>query len=175
VETISLIVHVTAAAILVGPQIVLFLAVIPATWLIDDERLKRDVTHVITGRYGRLAAIALVALVVTGFYQLYAVTPDVIRESMMDHRYGLIFTAKMTVFLVLLALLAYHIFGVGRQIRRLSDRVLAGGSEADLADLDARRRLSFILSFFIVLASFGVLFLGVVLGNHNYSYVPVGG
>lgn len=173
-ETISLIIHVTSAVILVGPQVLLFFAVIPATWLIDDERLKRDVTRVVTGRYGMLAGVALVALVVTGVYQLFAVTPEAVREDMGGHRFGFVFSTKMTLFVILVALIGYHIFGISRQVRRLSDRVIAGAGPEVAAQLDSKRRLSFIFSFLIVLVSLAVLFLGVTLGHSEYSYVSVG-
>jgi len=64
--TISLAIHVTAAALFVGPQILMFFAVIPATWLIEDnEKLRRQVTRVVAARFGMLAMIAIVLLVVT--------------------------------------------------------------------------------------------------------------
>jgi uncharacterized membrane protein len=174
VETISLIIHVTAAAILIGPQLLLFFAVIPATWLIEDERLKRDVTRVVTGRYGMLAGVALIALLVTGLYQFYAIVPEAIQEGMADFRFGTIFITKMTLFLALVLLIGYHVFGISRQIRRLSDRVVSGAGADVASQLESKRRTSFIFSFLILLVSLGILVLGVMLGHHEFSYVPAG-
>ena len=65
--TISLILHVTAAVILVGPQILMFLAVVPSTWLIEDnEALRRAVLRVVAGRFGMLSVLAIAVLVITG-------------------------------------------------------------------------------------------------------------
>ena len=90
-ETLSLMIHVTAAAVLVGPQVLMFYAVIPSSWLIDDERLKRDLLAVVARRFGALAGLALITLLVTGLYQFYSVTPDFIREDINAYRYGQIF------------------------------------------------------------------------------------
>ena len=71
-DTISLGLHVFFASILVGPQVLLFLAVVPATWLIEDEGLRRSVTRVVTRRFGVLSGISLVGLLATGLYQFYS-------------------------------------------------------------------------------------------------------
>lgn len=169
--TFSLIVHVIAAAVLVGPQLVLFLAVIPATWLIPEERLRRDVTRVVTARFGMVAGLALVLLVVTGLYQFYSAVPDEVRENLTDYRFATIFALKMLFFVIFIALLAVHTIVIGRRIRRQSDLVIAdpGDEDAEFA-LDNLRRTSFMLSAFMLLVSFAVLALGVMLGDHNYSY-----
>src|SRR3979409_1472900 len=97
-DTLSLCLHVLFATILVGPQILLFYAVIPSTWLIEDEGLRRSVTAVVTRRFGMLSGISLLGLLITGLYQFYAgdVVPAGVRDHMMDYRWGLIFSAKMT-------------------------------------------------------------------------------
>ena len=78
-DTIALGLHVLFAAIIVGPQILLFLAVVPSTWLIDDEGLRRNVTRVVTQRFAMLSALALVGLVLTGVYR--ASLPDAASDS----------------------------------------------------------------------------------------------
>ena len=172
-NTFSLIIHVTAAAVLVGPQIVLFLAVMPSTWLIDDERLRRDVTGVVTRRFGMISAVAIVALLATGLFQFYQLVPDVIQDDINEFRWGPIFALKMTLFLALVALIAAHALVFARRVGRASDAVIADpDDEAAMWHLDQQRRWSFLISFGMIVVSLGVLVLGVMLGHHDYSYVP---
>jgi uncharacterized membrane protein len=172
VHTTSLVIHVLAAALLVGPQVLLFLAVTPSTWLIEDEALRRQVTRVVTARYGMIAGIAIVLLVVTGLYQYGSMVPADIRDSMADYRFGIIFMVKMALFAIFLGLLVYHVRFIAPRIGRLSDAVVAESREEDIWELDNTRRLSFIVSFFMVLVSVAILVLGVMLSSHGFSYVP---
>jgi uncharacterized membrane protein len=167
---ISLIIHVTAAAVFVGPQLLMFYAVTPATWLIDDEKLKRQLVAVIARRFGALAAIALVTLLVTGLYQFYTVVPEYIQDDMMEYRFGLVFVTKMTMFTVVIGLVMLHAMVFARRIRRLSDAVEAG--DAEPAELEQARMHSFLFSGLLLLASFATLWLGVTLGHAEYAYVP---
>ncbi len=168
--TISLMLHVTAAAVLVGPQVLMFLAVTPASWLVDDERLKRDILRVVAGRFGMLAGGSLVVLLATGLYQFYSKVPEHIQESMMDYRFGIIFVVKMTLFTVLLLLILSHTLFFSRRIARLSDAVIAG--EEDPGRLEYARMQSFGFSVLLLIISIAVLWLGVTLGHEEYSYVP---
>lgn len=169
-NTISLILHVTAAAVLVGPQLLMFLAVTPATWLVDDERLKRDIVRVVARRFGMLAGTSLVVLLLTGLYQFYAYVPEAIQENMMDYRFGIIFVVKMTLFTVLLLLVLAHTIFFSRRIARMSDAVLAG--EEDPGALEYARMQSFGFSVLLLVVSIAILWLGVTLGDHEYSRLP---
>lgn len=173
-DTIALIIHVTAAAVLVGPQVLLFVAVIPSTKLIPDEALRREVTKLVTMRFGIISVIALLALLVTGLYQFYNVTPDVITDDINSFRYGRIFITKMSLFVVLVGLLVAHGAIIGPRIGRAADAVAAGegGAEAAAA-LEQQRRRSMWISGALLLVSLAVLFLGVTLGNNQYSYVAI--
>ena len=169
-DTIALGLHVLFAAIIVGPQILLFLAVVPSTWLIDDEGLRRNVTRVVTQRFAMLSALALVGLVLTGVYQLNSSLIDEdVRENMMEYRFGTIFVTKMTLLVVLIVLVAVHGMVFGRRIRAASEAVERG--EADLAPLESARRSSMVFSVLILAVSVAILFLGVALGNHTFSMV----
>lgn len=171
-DTLSLCLHVLFATILVGPQILLFYAVIPSTWLIEDEGLRRSVTMVVTRRFGVLSGISLIGLLLTGLYQFYAgnLVPTEIRENMMDYRWGLIFTTKMTLLVVLVALIGVHGAVFGKRIRLASEAVQRG--ELDPGQLEQARRNSLLFSTLIMLVSIAIVCLGVALGNGAFSEVP---
>lgn len=168
---ISLMLHVTAAAILVGPQLLMFLAVTPATWLIDDERLKANIIHVVAGRFGMLAGGALVVLLATGLYQYYTRVPDPIQAEMMDYNFGAIFIIKMTLFTLLIGLLLAHVGIFSRRISRLSVQVMAEPeNEEARGALETARLQSFTFSIVVLVTSIAILCLGVALGDESYSY-----
>lgn len=174
-ETIALALHVTAAAVLVGPQVLMLVAVVPASWLIeDDERLKRALLRAVATRFGVLAVIALGTLLATGLYQYFAIVPQAIREQPASYRFGALFMAKMALFVVLLAAIGAHTFIFSRRIGRLSDAVIAGESEGegggDVRALERARRRSFTFSAAILALSLVLLWLGVALGNHEFSW-----
>ena len=167
-DTLSLSLHVLLAAILVGPQVLLFFAVVPATWLIDDESQRRAVMRVVTRRFGLLTIVAIAGLVLTGLYQFYSVVPEAIQEEMMDFRFGMVFVLKMTALVILVVLIAVHGMVFGRRIRAASEAVERG--EMDAGALEHARRNSLLFSTLILLVSIAILIMGVTLGHHEYSY-----
>lgn len=165
--------HVLFAALLVGGQVLLFFAVIPSTWLIDDEGLRRRVTLVVAHRFTWIVGISLVGLIVTGLAQFYTdifVPPD-IREEMMEFHFGRVFATKMLLVTILIVMIAVHGAVYGQRIARISDAVQAG--EMDVAELEQARRTSMVFSAFMVLVSIVLIFLGATLGNHAYSHDPL--
>ena len=171
-NSISLGLHVLFVAVLVGGQLLLFFAVVPSTWLIDDERLRRAVTRVVTRRFAMLAGVSLVGLLVTGLYQFYTddIVPPGVRENMLDFRWGWVFSTKMALFVVLVALIAVHGAYFGRRIREASEAVEAG--TAPPAELERMRLRSLMFSVVMVAVSIALVLLGATLGNHVYTDVP---
>ena len=168
-DSIVLGLHVLFAAILVGGQLLLFFAVVPSTWLIDDDGLRRQVTAVVTQRFGLMVGVSLVGLVLTGLFQFYSddlVPPDV-RKNMFDFRFGPVFVAKMTLLVVLVVMIGLHGAYFGRRVARLSDEA----GEAEPGDLEQLRRNSLLFSTLMVLVSIALIFLGATLGNDAYSHV----
>ncbi len=168
--TFSLILHVTAAVVLVGPQLLMFFAVVPSTWFINDEETRRNVTKTIARRFGMMAGIAILVLLTTGLYQFYSSVPGAITENMMEYRWGLVFTIKMTTFTLLVALIFIHAFVFSRRIARLSDAVLEG--HGDEEELERARTTSFMFSLLILVTSVVTLWLGVMMGDHTFSFTP---
>lgn len=169
-NTLSLMIHVLAATILVGPQVLMFYAVTPATWMVEDERLKRDLVRVVAGRFAKLAGVAIVLLIATGLYQFYSVVPEAIQGDLNGYRFGMLFMLKMTLVVILLVLIVVHGVVIGRRIGRLADEVIAG--TGDPAALESARRSSFAFSTMMLIVSISILLLGVALGYHDFSYAP---
>lgn len=169
-NTVVLGIHALLAAVLVGPQVLLFYAVVPSTWLIEDEALRRAVTRVVTQRYATLTVVALAGLLLTGlslFTTDVFVPPDV-RADMMAYRFGPVFTLKMIAVVLLVALIAVHGMVFGRRVREMSEAVERG--EAEPGALEAARRSSLLFSALLLAVSIAILFMGVTLGNHAYSH-----
>jgi uncharacterized membrane protein len=161
-DTIVLGIHVLLAALLVGPQFLLFYAVVPSTWLITDERLRRSVTAVVTQRFGWMAGGSIVGLILTGMYQFNSeLVGSDIRGDMMSYGFGPIFIAKMVALVALVVLIGVHGAVFGRRIRATSEAVERGEVEPDV--LEAARRASLLFSTLILLVSVAILFLGVAL------------
>ncbi len=169
-QTISLIIHVMAAAILFGPQLLMFYAVTPATWMITNEETRRAVVKVVAGRFGQLTVVALVLLLVTGLYQYYSIVPDSIRQDPEGYRFGAIFATKMGAFTTIIVLIGVHVGVFARRIARLSDAVIAGDGSQRSA-LETARSQSFLFSFVLLIVTLGTLALGVMLGDESFSYV----
>ena len=172
-DTIMLAIHTLAAAVFVGPQVLLFYAVVPSTWLIEDEALRRSVLRVVTSRFATLTGIALFGLLGTGLY-LYTsdvfVPPDV-RTNMMAYRFGPVFTLKMISVVLMVVLIAVHAMVYGRRVREASEALERG--EGTQGALESARRSSLMFSALLLLVSVAVLFMGVTLGNHAYSHEPI--
>ncbi len=166
---LSLIVHVLLAAMLVGPQILMFFAVAPASWLIEDDDLRSSVVRVIARRFATLTVFALVGLLVTGLFQFYSdsIVPPSIQEDMNDYRWGGLFMTKMTLFLVLIAMIAFHAAVLARRIARITEDVQSG--RAERYELERARRNSLMFSGLMILVSVSILALGVLLSYPPYA------
>ena len=168
-QTTSLIIHVIAAAVLFGPQVLMFYAVTPATWMLSNEEVRRSVVKVVAGRFARLTVVALAVLLVTGLYQYFSIVPESIREDPQGYRFGTLFAAKMGAFTTVVVLIGVHVVVYSRKIARLSDAVIAGDEEQQGA-LETARTQSFMFSLILLLVTLITLALGVALGDESFSY-----
>lgn len=175
-DNIALIVHTLSAAVLVGGMVLLFFAVTPATWPIEDEAVRRGVIRVVTRRFAIMTVGALGLLLLTGIYQFMSdsITPAAIRDDLMAVRFGPIFMAKMFFTVVLVVLIGVHGMVYGPRIGRATDAVIAAPDDDDLKwPLANLRRTSLIFSFVMLIVGVAVLAMGVILANHGYSYILI--
>ena len=177
-DTISLILHVTAAVVFVGPQVLMLFAVVPASWLIDDEEMRRRVVGVVARRFGMIAAGSLVLLLITGLYQYVAVVPPAIFDApgrADGPSFNAIFFVKMMLVATLVALIFVHTFRYSRRIGALSDEVIALERDPSparreegrrrAAELERQRWRSFTFSAGILVMSLITLWFGVALSQ----------
>lgn len=175
-DNIALIIHSLAAAVLVGGMVLLFLAVTPATWLIDDATLRRAVTRIVTRRFAMLTGIALLLLLITGIYQFTSdtITPPDVQDDIASFRFGRIFMLKMLLVPLLVVLIGVHGMWFGPRIGRATDEVVASNNDADAGwRLESLRRTSLIFSLAMLVVTLAIFGLGVTLGNHGYSHIPL--
>jgi uncharacterized membrane protein len=169
-DAVSIWLHLLAVAIWIGPQVFLFAAAIPAVRTVEDAETRARLTRIMTTRFGWIGGGAVVVMLLTGIInlvQIDAYTTGDLLSGEDDIRFTRIFWEKM--FLVALAvfLVGVHIFAVGPRQLKLAEQV-----SPDPAEQRNVRRLSIMLSALGLLASIGALYLGAVLGNHEYSLLP---
>ena len=79
----------------------------------------------------------------------------------------------VVLFLLLLILIGVHGMYYGPRVARASE--LADGGDEDASwRLENLRRTSLLLSLALLLVTVAVLASGVILGNHEYSYIAAG-
>ena len=156
-EAVNPWVHILAATIWVGPQVFLFVAVVPAMRTVEDMQARARAMRVLTTRFGYLAWGAMAVLVITGIANLYE--HDLGIEALFDRNFGTIFEIKMTLVILTIVLTALHSFVLGPRVLRLQESV------ADEAQIATVRRLSIIISAVNGLLALAILFLGALLGT----------
>ncbi len=156
-EAVNPWVHILAATIWVGPQVFLFVAVVPAMRTVEDMQARARAMRVLTTRFGYLAWGAMTVLVITGIANLYE--HDLDTEVLFDLNFGTIFEIKMTLVIATILLTALHSFVLGPRVLRLQESV------ADEAQIATVRRLSIIISAVNGLLALAILFLGALLGT----------
>ncbi len=163
--------HILGIALWVGPQFFLAFAWVPTSRRITDARTRVAAMRSITRRFGYIGGAGLLLIVVAGTYLIstwrdyWGIPSDV---GFLELRYGWIFTIKMLLLVVMLLLVAVHVFSIGpRQIELLEAQ--AGGREIDEAELARLRRLSMTLSILTLAITLVIMVMGVSLSIGEYS------
>ncbi len=166
-EAITPWLHILAVSVWIGPQFFLFIAAVPAVRTIEDVQTRARVMRVIVTRFGWLAWGAMLVIVLSGISNLFQEADDFGHIFDGDYRYLRIFMEKMVLVGIAVALTAVHTFIVGPRQMALNEQM-----DADPEQTARLRRISIALSAVALLASIGAVYLGAVLGNHDYSFQP---
>jgi uncharacterized membrane protein len=164
-EAITPWVHIVAVAVWLGPQFFMFLVAMPALRLIEDAQLRAKILRVVVTRFGWLAWAALLVIVMTGISNLFQEANDFSHVWDPEYRYYNLFSLKMVLVGLAVALTAVHSFVIGpRQM------ALAENPPDDPERAASLRRLSMIVSGLVLVLSIAVVYVAAVLANHEYSF-----
>jgi uncharacterized membrane protein len=166
-EAITPWVHIVAVTVWLGPQFFMFIAAVPAVRIIDDPDLRARVMRVVVTRFGWMAWAALAVIVATGISNLFQEADDFSHVWDPDYRYFQVFSTKMVLVGLTVALTAIHTFLIGpRQLQ------LAENPPDDAERVASLRRLSMLVSGLALVFSIAVVYAAALLANHNYSFQP---
>lgn len=167
-ESITPWIHTVAVTAWLGPQLFMFLVTVPALRVIEDPDVRLRVVRIITYRFGWLAWGAMAVIVLTGISNLFQEAADFDHVFDPDYRYFQIFSTKMVLVGLAVLLTALHTFVVGPRQLRLAEEMRSDSPEAG-----GLRRASIIFSSLVLLLSIAVVFAGVLLADHEWSFEPV--
>lgn len=164
--------HILGIALFVGPQFFLAFAWPAASRQIADPKVRLSAMSTLTRRFGYIGGTGLLLLLVAGTYLIstwrdFYSQPDDIGFT--DIRYGVIFTIKMTVLIVMLIVIGIHTFVVGpRLVRTLEAQ--ANGEPVTDADVRKARMMSRTLSVTGLLLALVIMVMGVMLSTTSFSF-----
>ena len=172
--TLSILVflHLIFIAIWVGGQVIIAAVTIPSARRIEDPSTRLQVIEGATRRFGFVAGLSMVAIVLTGGLmvgeRIDHVAPGDL--SIFDRRWGWIFVIKMAVWAMMVVVVGLHTFFTGpRQLELNREAIVAGEAEPN-PDLRRYQLRSILLSITGLLLSLVVLGAGAFLANHNFSF-----
>ncbi len=176
VLSIILFIHLTFVATWVGAQVLAALAVVPSLQRIEQGALRLDTLETFARKFNHLAWGSVVVIIITGGIMVGTRIDDVKiiagSDSIFDLRWGFIFVIKMTIFALMLAVVALHTFVFGPRLLALNRQALKDDSPTTQTTLHTLRRKSLALSAAGLLLSIIVLGAGAFLANHDYSFFP---
>ncbi|WBL37210.1 hypothetical protein O0235_06485 [Tepidiforma flava] len=164
--------HLLGIALWVGPQVFLAVAWAPASRQITDLPTRVAAMKTITRRFGYLGGFGLALILIAGTYLIitwrdyYAIPADTEFTSL---RFGVWFIIKMNVLIVMLAVVALHMFWAGPKQLRLYE-AKARGEAIDEAALRRARAVSMTLSLLGLLLTLAIMVMGVMIGTGTWSF-----
>lgn len=168
-------VHILGVALFVGPQFFLALAVVPASRRIPDLKSRVELIRTVTRRFGYVGGAGLVLIVAAGSYLIadwrdyYGVPDDAGFTSL---RFGVVFIIKMSLFVVMLAIVALHMFYLGpRQVEAMESQ--ANGESITEAEVRSARTQSVAASIAGLALALVLMVMGVMLNSVNWSLQEV--
>jgi len=163
--------HILGIALFVGPQFFLAFAAVPAARGITDLATRARAMRTMTKRFGYIGGAGLVLIIGAGTYLIstwrdyYAIDESV---PFTDMRYGVIFIIKMSILLVMLALVAVHTFVIGpRQVALMEGQARGSANDAELLRV---RKLSMMTSIVALLLTLIIMVMGASMSTTTYSF-----
>lgn len=165
--------HVLGIALFVGPQFLLAFAWVPASRNITDLPTRVAAMRTMTVRFAWLGGLGLALILVAGLYLIatfrsYYNLPGRDELSLNDLRYGVIFSIKMAVLVVMLVITALHTFVVGPKLLRRMEARAAGETVAE-SELAGIRRQSMVLSMSGLTLTLAIMVMGAMMNAAQYS------
>lgn len=163
--------HILGVALFVGPQFFMAFAWVPASRKITDPQARIAAMKLITRRFGYIGGAGIVLLVGAGSYLIadwrnYYSQPDDV--GFLDLRFGVVFTIKMILLLVMLAVLTFHMFYLGpRQLEAMEAQ--ANGERISDAEVRKARMMSMTASILGLVLALALMVMGVMLNTANWS------
>ena len=163
--------HILGIALFVGPQFFLAFAWLPASRGIEDLPTRVKAMRTITTRFGYIGGVGLALIVIAGGYLIgswrsYYGLPDDVGFN--DLRFGVIFSIKMTLLLVMLVATGLHMFVIGpRQLAKME--AVAAGENVSEEEVRKVRMQSMMLSMSGLALTLVIMVLGVMLSSTKFS------
>jgi len=167
-DSVPLWLHILAAAIWVGSQVMLFVVVVPALRAAEDPRSRAAVLRGVTRRFGYLGTASLALLVLSGIDNVDRYGPP----DMFDLRYGWVLAVKLALFAAVLVLTALHSLVIGPRLMALQQAAAVSPDAATAARIRALRARSVVFSGLTLLLSIAILFCAALLRS-GWSYEAV--
>jgi uncharacterized membrane protein len=164
-------VHILGIALFVGPQFFLAFAWLPASRGIEDLPTRVRAMRTITTRFGYVGGVGLAMIIIAGSYLIatwrsYYGLPDEVGFNSL--RFGVVFSIKMVVLLVMLVFTGLHMFLTGpQQLARME--ALAAGEDVPDKELRMLRKHSMLLSMSALTLTLVIMVLGVMLTSTKFS------
>lgn len=163
--------HILGIALYVGPQFFLAFAWVPASRTIGDLPTRNQLTRTITSRFGVIGGAGLIIIIISGTYLIsswrsyYGMPDDV---GFTDVRFGEIFIGKMFLFLIMLALVGFHMMSTGPKLVDAMEASVNGGPGAE-ARVRSLRKQSMMLSIGGLVAVLIIMVMGAMLNTTGIS------
>jgi uncharacterized membrane protein len=163
--------HILGVALFVGPQFFLALAGVPATRQIADRKSRVATVRVVTRRFAWVGGAGLVLIVAAGSYLIadwrdyYGVPDD---TGFTDLRFGVVFIVKMTLFLIMLAIVGIHMLFLGPRLVEAME-AQANGERITEAEVRSARMQSVIASVAGLLLALAIMVMGAMLNSTAWS------
>ena len=164
--------HILGIALFVGPQFFFAFAWMPASRRLTDLSARATAMRTMVHRLAYLGGVGLFLILVAGIYLVatfrdYYHLPGGSELGFFDIRYGVVFTIKMGVLVVMLTLNGLHTFVVGpRQLRVME-------AEAEGRDMtEARKKVriqSMVLSIGALVLTLAIMVMGAMLNTVQWS------